>query len=517
MMRMMSSSDFPAPADGLKARVRALPRLPGVYLMRDRMGTVLYVGKAKDLRKRVASYFQPSRRSLGERPKIVAMMDLVADVEVLTVRSEPEAILLEGKLIKQFKPKYNTDFVDDKRFLMVRVEPREPLPRFELVRNRLPDAAQYFGPFADAGALRKTLAEMRRRFGVLLGDAKPVKLSGDCYRLYDDMRSEIYGAHANEVSGADYRERVVKACAFLEGKSREWLKEVEKRMKACASDFRYEEAAQLRDVLLVLRKTLAQTRKFVREPALGKTPVHAALESLGNTVGLADLPAVIECFDISHISGTFTVASMVRFRDGKPDRSQYRRFRIQSFEGNDDFRAMEEVVGRRYRRMRDEGRPLPDLVVIDGGKGQVTAALRAFLILDMEPLPLIGLAKKRETIIFADERPPLNLPLRDPSLQLLQRLRDEAHRFANSFSAELRSRRLRESVLDRVTGLGPKRKQLLMDHFGTVEAIRRADAGALAEVPGIGPAFAAKVAEALRKRTRDAADRHPGLSQPDRS
>jgi excinuclease ABC subunit C len=199
----------------------------------------------------------------------------------------------------------------------------------------------------------------------------------------------------------------------------------------------------------------------------------------------------MECFDISHISGTFVVASMVRFVDGRPDRAGYRRFQIKTFIGNDDFRAMEEVVGRRYRRLRDEGRPFPDLVVIDGGRGQVAAALKAFLSLELSPPPLVGLAKKRETVIFPDARPPLNLPLHDRGLQLLQRLRDEAHRFANTYNADLRSRKIRESVLDDFAGLGPVRRAALLARFGGIERLRAASLPALTEVDGFGPKLAA--------------------------
>lgn len=465
--------------------------------MKDRLGEVIYVGKAKDLKKRVGSYFQPGRVQRIEQPKIQTMVALVHDVETIEVRSEAEAILLEGRLIKEYRPRYNTDFTDDKRFLLIRVDVANPVPRFRLARNRTQDGCLYFGPFAHAGPLRRTLAQMRQKFGVLLSDASPKELPDGRLRLYDDARAELYG-HPNETTVEEYRERVRKACAFLEGKSREWLREMEAEMRTAAKEQRFEEAAGLRDTLLSLRKTIAQTRKFTR----GLPDHNAASDGAGRlaeALGLDAAPQAIECFDISHISGSFTVASMVRFAEGRPERKNYRRFRIRSFEGNDDFRAMEEVVGRRYRRMAANGTAFPDLVVIDGGKGQVTAALRAFLILDLEPPPLIGLAKKEETIIFPSERKPLRLPLHDPGLRLLQRIRDEAHRFANGFNADLRSKRIRESVLDDVPGLGPKRKQLLLDRFGSIQRIRSASEEDLAATKGIGPRFAAVLAEHLRR------------------
>jgi excinuclease ABC subunit C len=198
----------------------------------------------------------------------------------------------------------------------------------------------------------------------------------------------------------------------------------------------------------------------------------------------------MECFDISHISGTFVVASMVHFANGSPDKSQYRRFAIKSFIGNDDFKAMEEVVGRRYRRLLEEKKLFPDLVVIDGGRGQIAAALKAFVALDSPPPALIGLAKKHETIIFPDARAPLNLPLNHPGLNLLQRLRDEAHRFANTYNADLRSRKIKESILDDFPGLGEKRKAVLLDHFGSIDKLRAATPDQIAEVPGFGVKFA---------------------------
>lgn len=485
-----------AVSDALRAKVRALPEGPGVYLMKDRLGRIIYVGKAKNLRKRVASYFQPGRaRALRHQPKIRALLGLIHDLDVLTVKSEPEALLLEGKLIKQWRPKYNTDFTDDKRFLLVRLHLAEPLPRFTLTRFRKDDQARYFGPFAHSGLLRRTLASLRRQFGVLLGDTHPVALPDGRYRLYDDARAELYG-WPNEVAPAAYRARVEEACAFLDGKSREWLGELRAEMQARSARQEYEKAAELRDIVLALERTLERTRKFARD-LTHQRPDAAALRALQEALHLPGPPAQMECFDISHISGTFVVASMVRFTDGRPDPAQYRRFAIRSFIGNDDFRAMEEVVGRRYRRVLAEQKTLPDLVVIDGGRGQIAAALKAFAALDCPPPALIGLAKKHETIIFPDARAPLNLPLAHPGLNLLQRLRDEAHRFAHTYNADLRSRKIRESILDDAPGLGPVRRAALLAHFGTIEKIRAASPAALAAVPGLGPKQAAALAAYL--------------------
>ncbi len=465
--------------------------------MKDQFGGILYVGKAKNIKRRVATYFQSSRRQLWQQPKVRAMLDLIADVEIVETRSESEALLLEGRLIKEWKPKYNTDFTDDKRFLLVRVDVENPLPRFRLVRFRQNEQSLYFGPFAHAGLLRRTLAEMRLKYGVLLHDATPRQVDGGQWQLYDDARAEIYG-HANIVDPAAYNQRVRAACVFLEGKSREWLEELKTDMLAAADARDYERAAELRDLIAALRGTIERTRKFVRDPLRPDDPLPV-LEALAEKLELPGPPRHIECFDISHISGTFCVASMVHFTEGVADRAQYRRYRIKSFVGNDDFRAMEEVVGRRYRRLHEEARPFPDLIVIDGGRGQVTAALKAFLGQGLEPPPLIGLAKKEETIIFSDQREPLRMAPSEPARLLLQRVRDEAHRFANTFNADLRSRRLKESVLDDFEGLGKVRREALLARFGSLQRLRAASLEELQSVVGIGPKLAARLHTFLQK------------------
>ena len=485
---------MPAPEPvNLKEKVRHLPDKPGVYLMKDRLGRIIYVGKAKSLKKRVSSYFQRGRARTVSQPKIRALIEMIADLDTIEVKSEPEALLLEGKLIKQWRPRYNTDFTDDKRFLLVRVDLGEELPRFRLTRLKKEDRSRYFGPFAHSGLLRKTLTQMRRQFGILLADGTPEKLPDGRWRLYDDVRSELYGADTI-VTAEAYLRRAEAACTFLEGKSQEWLESLRNEMVSAAGRQEFEKAAELRDIVFALEKTLAKTRNFERTDPTRPVRDDEALASLQLALHLSSPPVTMECFDISHISGTFVVASMVRFADGRPDKDNYRRFQIKSFIGNDDYRAMEEVVGRRYRRLIAEGKLFPDLVVIDGGRGQIGAALKAFVALDAMPPAIIGLAKQHETIIFPDERPPLNLPLNHAGLNILQRLRDEAHRFANTYNADLRSKKIRESVLDDFSGLGEKRRTALLAHFGSIEKLRSATTAEISEVPG----FGGKLAEELR-------------------
>ena len=478
-----------------KAKARRAPHTPGVYLMKDAAGLVVYVGKAKDLKKRLASYFVPRQRMT---PKVAAMMDTVADMEWHEVRSETEALLLEGKLIKRWRPRWNILFRDDKQFPQVRVDLADALPKFRIVRARTTDACRYFGPFPHQQAVRRTLNEMRKKFGILLADSTPTALPDGTWKLYDDARSEIQ-KHANVVTVEEYAARVTEACAFLEGKVESWGEQVEADMRKAATDRDYEKAASLRDLLDALKRTTEKSRRFLRENPLPRRDEAGALTSLAAALGLERPPATAECFDISHISGTLAVASMVRFVDGQADKSGYRRFKIKSFEGNDDFRSMQEVVGRRYTRLHEEHRAFPELVIIDGGLGQVGAALAAFKEHDLVPPPLIGLAKREETIVFPDGRE-LKLPRHDVGLALLMRIRDEAHRFANDFNAELRSRKLRESLLDEMPGLGPKRKDALLAHFGSIQKLRKATATEIAEVAGLSDKLAGEVKAYLEAR-----------------
>jgi excinuclease ABC subunit C len=453
------------------------------------------VGKAKDLKKRLASYFIPRQRMT---PKVAAMMDTVADLEWHEVRSETEALLLEGKLIKRWRPRWNILFRDDKQFPQIRVDLADPIPRFRIVRARNSDSARYFGPFPHQQAVRRTINEMRKKFGILLVDANPAPLPDGRWRLYGDVRSQIQ-KFPNEVTAEEYGDRVTAACAFLEGKAGEWAEQTEADMRAAAAGRDYEKAAELRDLLDALRRTTEKSRRFLRENPLPRRDESGALDALAAALGLARPPATAECFDISHISGTLAVASMVRFVDGQADKTGYRRFKIKSFEGNDDFRSMEEVVGRRYSRLAEEGRAFPELVIIDGGLGQVGAALSAFRKAGLTPPPLIGLAKREETIVFPEGRE-LKLPRHDVGLALLMRIRDEAHRFANDFNAALRSRKLKESLLDEMPGLGPKRKEALLARFGSIQKLRQATVEELAQVAGVSDKLAAEIAKFLEGR-----------------
>ncbi len=468
-----------------------MPDKPGVYLMRDRLGRVIYVGKARSLRRRVSQYFHPSRRMAWD-PKIRALVDSIADFEVQVVNSEPEALLLEGKLIKEYKPRYNALFKDDKRFLMVKVDFNEAYPRFKYARLKKNDGARYFGPFAHAGAVRCALQYARKKFGVLVAGSAPLKDKDLKYSPF------LVPVPLNEMSPEQYRERVLRACAFLEGHSQEDIAALEEQMRVASKAREFEKAAMLRDIVTSLRELAraARERKFSRV-STPKIDVESEMRELQSVLRLEVTPRHVEGFDISNISGTLSVASCVCFRDGKPHKDHYRHYRIRSVEGSDDFASMAEVVGRRYARVRVEGGVLPDLVMVDGGKGQLSAARSALAGLGLGEARVIGLAKQFEEIYLPERDEPVRLGADSPALHLIQRLRDEAHRFANAYHQTLRRRVIQESVLDECPGLGEKRKRALLKRFGSIARLRKAGVEDIAATPGVGLSMAKMVREFL--------------------
>ena len=535
----------------LTKKVHEVPHKPGVYLMRDRFNRVIYVGKARDLRKRVGSYFMPSKMAVADL-KTRAMLDAVWDFETHTVQSEAESILLEGKLIKEYRPRYNVSFRDDKRFLLVKVDQTEEWPRFRLARFKKDDNARYFGPYAHAGALRQTLNFMRKKFGVLtFGRGSPTER---------ELKSSTYQVpmKLSEITPEIYRERVAQACEFLEGHSREMMAELEKQMRAQAEKLDFEKAAELRNMLDDLRRTTRPTRRFTRGSLPTTIDPEADVRALADALQLPKIPRIMECFDISNISTTHVVASMVCFRDGVPDKNCYRRYRIRSVEGQDDFASMAEVVRRRYSRILLEARDanpgaaefsqenpaealqricyperqssdpaevtfkvaqrdssvraglafslpsardadgfvavrLPDLIIVDGGKGQLSSACKELQRLGLHDLPIIGLAKEHEEIYRPGRALPLQLPEDSGALRLLQRIRDEAHRFANAYHQLLMKKRIGESILDDCPGVSQHRKNLLLRKFGSVKRLRRASVEQIAATDGIGTKLAADV------------------------
>jgi excinuclease ABC subunit C len=550
-------------SEHIRKKLGTVPHKPGVYLHKDRFGTVIYVGKALDLRKRVSQYFHPSRR-MGWDLKFNTLVEAICDFDIHTVRNEPEALLLESKLIKEFKPRFNISLRDDKRFLMLKVNLNDPIPNFTFTRLKKDDGARYFGPFVNSGALRNTLAVARRQFN--LRGCRVFTPGEADYKhcLYAHLKYCTAPCVGN-VTREQYLEQVNAACNFLEGQSREMQGDLEVEMKKAAAAHEYERAADLRDLIRDLKDTWKKTEKFARVPynlPLAINP-QSDLVELARILDLPAPPQRIEGFDISNISGTFAVASLVSFKNGRPDRANYRRFKIKTVTGQDDFASIAEVVRRRYSRLLNEAnsgktilppsqkskhddageaipqelqklvdetsrlvkqkysvrdgvspspnsttenvgtasRPpisltnMPDLILIDGGKGQLGMACAELAKLGLEKIPVIGLAKEFEEIYLPGKSEPLRLGLDHPAVKLLQRLRDECHRVANSYNAQLRLKKISESVLDEFPGIGERRKSALLKKFGSVQRMRMATLEQLAEVSG----FGGKAAEELKK------------------
>ncbi len=533
---------MPTPAKpDLQAKLRDVPHKPGVYLHKDRFGKVIYVGKARDLRKRLSSYFMPSRSRTADH-KTRALIESIWDFEIHTVRNEPESLLLEGKLIKEYRPKYNVSFRDDKRFLLVKVHPEEPWPRFQLTRVRKEDGARYFGPFAHSGALRRTISWMNKEFG--LRSCRPMNPGEKDYQhCSNDIIRNCTAPCIGKITRDDYLARVEQACDFLQGHAKDLIRSIEEEMQEAAAALDFERAAELRDMIDNLRKTLKPTRQFRKRGVPGKAiNPEADVKELQEALGMETLPAVMECFDISNISSNHIVASMVRFRNGVSDNANYRRYRIKTVEGQDDFASMAEVVRRRYSRIllearerageeaadatqenpmealrrlekdwenEDENRKtrrpyvrLPDLVIVDGGKGQLSSAVKELQRLGLHDLPIVGLAKQREEIFRPGESDPLVLPHETGALRLLQRIRDEAHRFANGYHQLLMKRRVEESILDDCPGVSQARKQRLLKKFGSVARLRKAAPEKIAEVEGINARLAEEIVHFLKTHSQ---------------
>lgn len=594
--------ELPAAVEHVLGR---LPALPGCYRFLDGKGRVLYVGKAKSLRSRVRSYFQPGAK---HPPRTAALVEEVRDIDVIVTSSEVEALILENNLIKEHKPRYNVLLRDDKNFPYLRLSEDDPFPRVTLVRRPRSGGGRFFGPFLPAARAHRTLRMIPRFFQV-----------ANCHLPFDGKQRPCLYYHidqclapcAGKADPAEYAERVEQVKLFLEGRDTELVSRLREEMLAASRDQRYERAARLRDMIasiesLADRRQMTSVgledidfwaeyregkqaavelfqmregrvtgrREFTFDPApepetfydeiLGqfyaRQPVPAeivlprlpadqelignflrrvrggpvtlrgvtrgerrrfldlvsgnahllfearfrsghvygvqALEGLRDLLGLDEAPFRIEGFDISHTGGAASRASMVVFEGGKAKKADYRLYRIRSAAAGDDYQAMREVVGRRYARLRREGKKLPDLILIDGGKGQLGAAGEALESVGLGGLPRLGLAKREEEVYLPAQSAPLLLERSEPALQLLQQVRDEAHRFALRAHRKARGRDSLRSVLTRIPGIGPTTARRLLEQFGSVEGIRAAPEAALATA--VGPAKARCVIEGLR-------------------
>ena len=468
----------------VREKLNALPDKPGCYLMRDRKGTIIYVGKAVSLRRRVQSYFRDSTERAAP-PKLRSLIHSVADLETLTVRSDAEALLMESNLIKQYRPRFNILLRDDKRYPALRADPREPVPRVTTCRIVRDDGALYLGPFPSDSVVRTVLDFTEKRFG--LRKCKPIHPDAETYRhCINDIMRFCSAPCVGRVTPEEYHARFDEACAFLRGERLGIIEEVKAQMQAAAHARDYEKAATLRDTWIALHEMVRRRRRAtLTAPDMLAADAREGLRGLQQAIALPAPPALIECFDVSNLFGAHSVAGMVAAVNGLPDRRLYRRFRIQTVEGADDPRSIAEAVRRRYARVQVEGRPLPGLLLIDGGVTQLRAARSELAALGLAHMPSAGLAERFEELVLDDGREPLRLPPESKALKVLTRLRDEAHRFALDYHRRLRNRVIRESVLDDIPGIGPTRKAALLKHFGSVARIAKAAPEELDALPGI--------------------------------
>jgi excinuclease ABC subunit C len=485
-------------------KLKGLPDKPGVYFMRNRSGRVIYVGKASSLRNRVSHYFQPATFRSGD-PKLRSLIRSIKDFDYLVTASEEDAALNESRLIKEYQPRYNVLAKDSKRFMMLKIDLKAPCPRFEFCRFKKNDGATYFGPYTSSTALRVTREFAEVEFG--LRACKPLIPDASTYKhCNNDIIRYCSAPCVGKVSPREYRERAEEACAFLRGERPRYIKRLKQEMEKAAAERKYEQAAALRDTIQMIRRTIEQRIRAPKSLQVRADEAQAGLRELKQELGLERLPKVIECFDISNISGTLSVGSMVCAVDGRPRRNRYRHFRIKTVEGADDPRSMAEVVGRRIERALKEQKALPDLIVCDGGITQLRAALARLAAIPEVDIPVIGLAKKFEEIVrdIGGRQVILRLPHDSKALIVLQTLRDEAHRFAITYHRKLRNKRISESVLDDISGIGEKKKELLLKHFGSIHRLRKASLEGLSAAPGVGPKTAELIYRHLHREDEEA-------------
>jgi excinuclease ABC subunit C len=610
----------------LTEKLSVLPDRPGAYMFKDKQGTILYVGKAKNLRNRVRTYFRPS-----DHPKTQALMEKVADFEILSTDSEIEALILEANLIKEYKPRYNISLKDDKRYPYIKVTTNEPFPRMLVVRRMRKDGARYFGPYTDVKGMRDTIKTLGRVFMIRacsLIIPSPTKRK---YRVcLDYYIKRCPGPCEDKITEAEYRALIDSACLFLEGKEESLIAELTVHMEKASEEMRFEEAAtwrdklhavesvrhkqkvttdvtvdrdilalaradkivaaialQIRDGLLIGRQgfqlaagesdtdaevltafikqyylhspsipdevhlphsceeeelvtawlgrerkksvrlcvpkrgekyellEMAQTNaklmlnELLTQKAATAVRIPESVYQLQRDLRLTAPPRTICAFDVSNLGETDPVGSLVYFRDGKPLKREYRKFKIKTVVGRNDFAMMGELVTRYFSNLVEDAAEFPNLVLVDGGAGQVSAACRALDALNITDQPLIGLAKRLEQVVLPSEEgragPTLSIPKSSPSLRLLQRIRDEAHRFAITFQKERRKKRVIHSELDDIPGIGPTRRQALLTAFGSVAKIAEASLESLRKDGGLDKRSATAVFDKF----------HPPASQSD--
>ena len=584
----------------LNEKIKNIPTKPGVYQFKNDVGEIIYIGKAKNLRTRVRSYFQKNKY---QTPKNQSMIKRITDLDWIVVSTEVEALLTEANLVKEHKPHYNNNLKDDKSFPYIRIT-REPYSRIFITRDIVKDGSRYFGPYTDVYLLRRSLKAVHKIFPIRSCDFyldQEVISAGKVDLCLDYHIKKCEGPCQNLVSQKDYNAMIKRVVQFLQGKTKETENYINKQMSVAADEMRYEDAAMYRDQLAAVKSFKEKQRKVAadfdnrdvfamakqdnmcvtvivrirngRIHSREKISINIADESdadifesvitqfylnsdfIPKTINVADVPTNkkqllvwlkekrngpvhiqvprrgekareirlaaqnakllvgewiinrkkrrelipkmvqqlqedlqlkipprrIEAFDISHLGGTNTVASMVCFIDGKARKSEYRKYKIKTVVGIDDFAAMREVVFRRYRRLKSEQATLPDLILIDGGKGQLSMAISALRELGLDYLTVIGLAKRLEEVFVPGHSDAQSIPRQSPGLILLRKIRDEAHRFAITFQKQKRNKQVRTSIFDSIDGMGPKRVQSLFIVFQDIESIAQANTDIIAK------------------------------------
>jgi excinuclease ABC subunit C len=427
-------------------KVRSFPQTPGLYLMKDQAGCVIYVGKAKNLRSRAGSYFL---KAAQQEQRTATWIHEICDIDYLECASEVDALLAESRLIKDVQPKHNKEQKDDKSFPYLMITTREDFPRVELTREPPNSGVKLYGPFASAGALRGAIQALQKifKFRTCSLDIEAEDPRWQWFRpcLLASIRQCTAPCNLR-ISQEEYKQDIKRLQMFLEGGQKRLLKEMRLEMQQAAAAMQYEKAARLRDEINMLERldergeleTHAQPEVFYIDPKKG-------LAGLQKVFKLAQQPRIIEGVDIAHLGGNETVASLVQFIDGLPFKPGYRRYKIQDVQGVDDFRSIHEVVSRRFRRLSDSQETFPDLLLIDGGKGQLNAAVAAFRDQGITPPTLLSLAKRDEEIFIPGQSEPIKLSRHAFGLRLLQYVRDEAHRFAQHYHHILRNKSQLES------------------------------------------------------------------------
>ncbi|OGF47071.1 MAG: hypothetical protein A2231_05840 [Candidatus Firestonebacteria bacterium RIFOXYA2_FULL_40_8] len=454
----------------LAEKIKTIPEKSGVYLMKDSDGRIIYVGKSANLKDRVKSYFLDKSRY--DR-KVAALVPKIFDIEIMTTQNEMEALILESKLIKKYRPKYNVLFKDDKTYPYIKISVNEDFPRVSLTRRVLPDSGRYFGPYV-FGSVGEVIKVIQKTFKL-----RSCRLALPPERIPERacLKEELKFCTApclGKTTKEEYALQVKEVINFLSGKQKELEQKLDAKMKKASEKLDYEQAARLRDQKELAQLIAAQNTNEVhmsldaREDSKD-TQIEKALTDLRVLLSLRTLPLTIEGVDISNISGTNAVGSVVRFFNGEPDKNGYRKFRIKTLSGPDDTGMLREVVGRKYKRALEE-KKLPDLILIDGGRGQLNAAKEVLTALGIQ-IPLISLAKREEEIYFDVSSSPLRLKKDSAALHLLQYVRDEAHRFAINYHKTLRDRTTVSSRLDSIKGIGEKTKRMILSRVKDVNNI----------------------------------------------